>query len=455
LPFLKEFPQLKISGMGAPVVVIPRLPLVTIFVRHSANCRHKADHFYKNCKCRKTLRWVVAGERQRTRSADTRSWAQAEEEKRKLEARFRDADPTKPIDVTVETSLRKTIEQAVELFVSDKRSQGLDDGVLKKYDRELGRLSDFMVRRSKFFPHEISLEDLTAFRTGWTSLYPSSTTRAKVQERLRAFLRYCYECRMMDRVPKLSAIRVDEPPTLPLSDSQYEKLLEVIPSEFPAPKAKRVRALVRLMRYSGLAIYDSVTLERDELKWDATSDLHRIVTSRQKTGTHVSVAIPSDVADEVMDAMLLNDNKQYAFWNTGTGKPQTAVTNWQHDLRQVFRAAGQPDGHPHQLRDTFAVGLLQKGVPLEEVSKLLGHESIKTTEKYYAQWVIARQDRLDALVVGTWTAEPLKKQKQTGVQCACGCGCRIVGNAAKLSRHFSVALQGDTTSHEAPMQKAS
>ncbi len=35
----------------------------------------------------------------------------------------------------------------------------------------------------------------------------------------------------------------------------------------------------------------------------------------------------------------------YIFWNTGTGKPQTAVTNWQHDLRQVFRAAGQPDGH--------------------------------------------------------------------------------------------------------------
>ena len=64
-----------------------------------------------------------------------------------------------------------------------------------------------------------------------------------------------------------------------------------------------------------------------------------------------------------------------------------------------------PEGHPHQLRDTFAVDLLQKGVPLEEVSKLLGHESIKTTEKYYAKWVKARQDRLDSLVVGTWSTE--------------------------------------------------
>jgi len=52
--------------------------------------------------------------------------------------------------------------------------------------------------------------------------------------------------------------------------------------------------------------------------------------------------------------MRLNDSPQYVFWNTGTGKPQTAVTNWEHDLRQVFRAAGQPEGHPHQLRDPFA-----------------------------------------------------------------------------------------------------
>jgi site-specific recombinase XerD len=48
------------------------------------------------------------------------------------------------------------------------------------------------------------------------------------------------------------------------------------------------------------------------------------------------------------------------------------------------------------------VDLLEKGVPLEEVSKLLGHESIKTTEKSYAKWVQGRQDRLDALVTATW-----------------------------------------------------
>jgi integrase/recombinase XerD len=56
----------------------------------------------------------------------------------------------------------------------------------------------------------------------------------------------------------------------------------------------------------------------------------------------------------------------------------------------------------HRLRDTFAVDLLQKGVPLEEVSKLLGHESIKTTERSYAKWVKSRLDRLNKLLIGTW-----------------------------------------------------
>jgi integrase/recombinase XerD len=121
------------------------------------------------------------------------------------------------------------------------------------------------------------------------------------------------------------------------------------------------------------------------------------------TGTHVSVVIPPDVADEILAAMELNKNPEYLFWNTGTGSEQTAVTNWQHDLRQVFRAAGLKEGHPHQLRDTFAVSLLSSGVPLEEVSKLLGHDSIKTTERHYAKWVKERQDRLDDFVIGTWT----------------------------------------------------
>ena len=46
----------------------------------------------------------------------------------------------------------------------------------------------------------------------------------------------------------------------------------------------------------------------------------------------------------------------------------------------------------------------RESLPLEEVSKLLGHESLKTTERSYAKWVKGRQDRLDSLVSATWKA---------------------------------------------------
>lgn len=241
--------------------------------------------------------------------------------------------------------------------------------------------------RGRFFPHEIQLAELTEFRSDWTTRYPSSITRAKVQGRMRGYFRYCYASKMMDRVPQLSSIRIDEPPTLPLSKSEYEALLKAVPGQFSAPKAQRVHALIQMMRYSGLAIRDVVTLERRELQYDESKSIYRVVTKRQKTGTHVSVPISPSIAKEVLSAMKLNRHLNYVFWNTGSGTPQTAVTHWQHDLRRTFRAAGQPGGHPHQLRDTFAVSLLERGVPLEEVSKLLGHESVKTTEKYDAKWV--------------------------------------------------------------------
>jgi len=47
------------------------------------------------------------------------------------------------------------------------------------------------------------------------------------------------------------------------------------------------------------------------------------------------------------------------------------------------------------LRDTFAVQLLLAGVPLDQVSLLLGHSSIKITEKHYAPFVKARQQQLE------------------------------------------------------------
>jgi integrase/recombinase XerD len=84
-----------------------------------------------------------------------------------------------------------------------------------------------MVKRSKFFPREIGLSDLTEFRAGWNHTYPSSTTRSKVQERLTGFLRYCAAANLISKLPVLSPIKITAPPTMPLKDEQYANCLRL------------------------------------------------------------------------------------------------------------------------------------------------------------------------------------------------------------------------------------
>jgi integrase len=70
----------------------------------------------------------------------------------------------------------------------------------------------------------------------------------------------------------------------------------------------------------------------------------------------------------------------------------------------------KPDGtlkrcHPHMFRDTFAVELLLSGVPIDQVSLLLGHSSVKITEKHYAPFVQTRQEQLEGSVKLSWQVQ--------------------------------------------------
>ena len=57
-------------------------------------------------------------------------------------------------------------------------------------------------------------------------------------------------------------------------------------------------------------------------------------------------------------------------------------SNWTPTWRMAVDMSGVGHVRPHDLRHTFASWLLQAGIPLAEVSRLLGHSSLRTTERY-------------------------------------------------------------------------
>ena len=105
---------------------------------------------------------------------------------------------------------------------------------------------------------------------------------------------------------------------------------------------------------------------------------------------------------------LPNSNPRYFFWS-GAGEKENEKKSWDKSLRRLFKSANlrEADGAPkrctaHMCRDTFAVELLLSGVPLDQVSLLLAHDSIKVTERHYAPFVKARQEQLEASVRLAW-----------------------------------------------------
>jgi integrase len=193
----------------------------------------------------------------------------------------------------------------------------------------------------------------------------------------------------------LSRIKVREQPTLPFEHHEYAAIRETAMNYYRrqdlAELNAKLLAFVDYMRWSGLKIGDAIKLPRTAL--DAKN---RIQLYQQKTGMHVFVPIPAPVAD----AMRMLSGERYFFWD-GHNYPGT-MRNYQYALKTLFKRAGIPHGHAHMLRDTFAVEMLLAGVPLEQVSKLLGHSSVKTTEKHYAPWVKAREQQLEDSVRKAW-----------------------------------------------------
>jgi integrase/recombinase XerD len=178
-----------------------------------------------------------------------------------------------------------------------------------------------------------------------------------------------------------------------------DKILQACDAYEKIPGAEMpIRAFVLLLRHSGLRIYDAVTLERKSVTGDT------LLVRTEKTGTIVRLPLHPDC---VAALNAIPETSRYYFWS-GSGMSKTRVGNFQRALKRLFKLA-EVKGHPHRFRHSFAASLLERGVLVERVARLMGHSSSRVTSTTYSSWIKERQDAAEADVRSTWS----EQQRQT------------------------------------------
>jgi integrase len=118
-----------------------------------------------------------------------------------------------------------------------------------------------------------------------------------------------------------------------------------------------------------------------------------------KTNEPVSVPVHPELKAAL--GAIQPNSAGYYFWS-GQSAVTTATDNWRRRFEKAFQRAGIVGGHPHRLRHTFAVDLLLRGVPIDQVSVLLGHSSVKVTERHYLAFVAARREQIADSLRRAW-----------------------------------------------------
>jgi integrase/recombinase XerD len=379
--------------------------MLITYRRHERRCAHRPKRRkHRHCQCPV---WVDGhlNPGRIHKSLRTRDWQKAQAIVREWEALGEQSAPT------IKSEL-KTLEHAWKHFIADLEARNLSKATICKYRLLSWTMQEYAIQHGFRFLRQLDLETLRDFRMGWRDGPLSST---KKLERLRAFFRFAVESKWVENNPaaKLKAPKSSQRPTLPFTVDEMVRILAALDPYYDQmassgkDSARRLRALVLLLRYTGMRIGDTVRLTYDKINGN------KLFLRTEKTGVPVYTVLP-DFVVRAIDA-IPRVTPTHFFWN-GTSSIDGVLGSWQKRLRKLFRLAKVTDGHAHRFRDTFAAELLLAGVPIERVAILLGHQSVKVTERFYAAWTEVRQRQVEADLERAWARDPIVRLEMNDTQ---------------------------------------
>ncbi len=170
------------------------------------------------------------------------------------------------------------------------------------------------------------------------------------------------------------AKEVKAPTTRPIPKEPYteDEVLDILSAcdQFGrgAYERDRARAMIFLLRFTGLRISDVATLARDRVRDD------RIYLYTMKNGKPVFLPIPPVLKESLENLPTpkgtIKESK-YFFWS-GNATTRAFIRGSTRTLARVFEFSEVAGAHAHQFRHTLATALLEKGWTTEDVAIVLG-----------------------------------------------------------------------------------
>lgn len=265
-------------------------------------------------------------------------------------------------------------QKAYKMFFISKKVEGLSDKTLKYYKSVIDKFVSVIVKPLK----DITATDIRyyiAYRINESCI--SKCTQDNERRAISTFFTWLTAEEYIQRNPCLSVKKIKQEKRMkkPFSEEELELIRKVC-------KDERESALVEFLYSTGCRCGEieelkmkDVDLENGKLIVYGKGEKEREVF----LNTKCVLAIKEYIRSRNTKGIYLFETKCY----NSNNESKCASAHWvEYTIREIGKRAGVEKCHPHRFRRTTATTALNRGMPIDQVQKMLGHTDIKTTTIY-------------------------------------------------------------------------
>lgn len=259
-------------------------------------------------------------------------------------------------------------EAILKRYIACLLIEGRSPKTIAAYERTAIKL--FEVLQKNFV--DMTVSDLRYFLAYEKSRGVSNRTLENTRARISSFFSWLLDEELIIKNPcrTITPIKFTKEVKLPFSSIEIDSLRS-------ACKNKKERAIIEFLLSSGVRVSELCALRISDINFDTLT-----VIVREGKGAKQRTVYINELASKHLVEYLTNRgvNGDYLFYNKFR-KPLTSQ-GVRHILKTLESRAQITNVHPHRFRRTFATNLANRGMDIQEISALLGHESLNTTMTY-------------------------------------------------------------------------